>query len=102
VSKNVLLNGSFAESIINFRGPLIAEMVARGHHVHVTSPDIPDQIASKVRSLRAHPRRVATSANSRVVFQNPDDLADFIAAGCLSNPKKARLFNGSGVDLVHF
>jgi glycosyltransferase involved in cell wall biosynthesis len=187
VSKTVLLNGSFAESIINFRGPLIAEMVARGHHVHVTSPDIPDQIASKVRSLGAHPHpvplqragfglwsdlkyfralsrlmsevkpdlvvgytikpniwgsiaahlrgipsasmvtglgyafiaqhgfkrklvqnlarrlyQVATSANSRVVFQNPDDLADFIAAGCLSDPKKARLVNGSGVDLARF
>jgi hypothetical protein len=77
-------------------------MIARGHHVHVTSSDIPDQIANKVRSLGAHPNPVATSANSRVLFQNPDDFADFIAAGCLSDSKKARLVNGSGVDLTRF
>jgi glycosyltransferase involved in cell wall biosynthesis len=187
VPKTILLNGSLAESILNFRGPLIAEMVARGHRVHVSSPDVPESIANAVISLGATPHsvplqragfglysdvrycralwrlmaevkpdlvvgytikpniwgsmvahargipsaamvtglgfafiaengvkralvqrlarwlyRMATSANSRVIFQNPDDLEDFVAAGCLSNRQKARLVNGSGVDLAHF
>src|SRR5688500_8091113 len=43
--------------------------------------------------------RLATARNCVVIFQNPDDRSDFIAAGCLANPSKARLVNGSGVDL---
>ncbi len=46
--------------------------------------------------------RAATKANAIVIFQNPDDRRDFIASGCLSDPGKARLVNGSGVDLTHF
>jgi glycosyltransferase involved in cell wall biosynthesis len=40
--------------------------------------------------------------NWRVVFQNTDDLEDFIAAGCLADKGKARLVNGSGVDMEHY
>ena len=46
--------------------------------------------------------RLATARNDVVIFQNPDDRSDFIAAGCLSDPSKARLVNGSGVDLEQF
>jgi glycosyltransferase involved in cell wall biosynthesis len=46
--------------------------------------------------------RLATACNDRVVFQNPDDLKDFIVAGCLGAPDKAVLVNGSGVDLNHY
>ena len=46
--------------------------------------------------------RLATARNYVVIFQNPDDRADFIAAGCLSDPSKARLVNGSGVDVQQF
>jgi glycosyltransferase involved in cell wall biosynthesis len=45
---------------------------------------------------------IATRGNDRVVFQNPDDQRDFIAAGCLLDPNKAVLVNGSGVDLDHY
>ncbi|MEM9043810.1 MAG: glycosyltransferase family 4 protein [Pseudomonadota bacterium] len=38
-SKRVLLIAGAAESLINFRGPLIAEMIAKGHEVHVAAPD---------------------------------------------------------------
>ena len=46
--------------------------------------------------------RRATGVNRVVVFQNRDDRADFIAAGCLADHAKAKLVNGSGVDLQHF
>jgi glycosyltransferase involved in cell wall biosynthesis len=45
---------------------------------------------------------VATKSNDRVIFQNPDDRRDFIAAGCLSDQRKAVLVNGSGVDTAHY
>ncbi len=53
------------------------------------------------RMARALYRR-ATSASWRVIFQNPDDRDDFISAGCLKDPGKVRMVNGSGVDLAQF
>ena len=44
----------------------------------------------------------ATARNRRVIFQNPDDLRDFLAAGCLADPAKAALVNGSGIDMEHY
>lgn len=46
--------------------------------------------------------RRATNHNRRVIFQNPDDRDDFIAAGCLAEAQKAALVNGSGVDISYF
>lgn len=46
--------------------------------------------------------RLATARADAVAFQNPDDLADFVAAGCLFDPGKAFLINGSGVDTERF
>lgn len=44
----------------------------------------------------------ATAFNDKVIFQNRDDMQDFITAGCLTDSHKACLVNGSGVDLVHY
>ena len=46
--------------------------------------------------------RRASSRNWRVVFQNPDDLADFEAAGCLGDRSKVLMMNGSGIDLDQY
>lgn len=46
--------------------------------------------------------RISTVANTTVIFQNPDDQRDFIAAGALADPVKARLVSGSGVDMAHY
>lgn len=183
----VLLNGSYAPSLVKFRGPLIRAMLARGHTVHCSAPDIPPAIAEELAgwgatvhevplsrtglglagqfaylgALRQLMRRIrpdlvvgytikpnvfgslaarslgirsasmvtglgfafsgsgtfvqrqamrlsrglyrlATTVNDRVIFQNGDDLADMIAAGCLADDSKARMVNGSGVDLAHY
>lgn len=185
--QTVLLNGSYAPSLINFRGPLIRALLAAGHRVHVSAPAIPDAIratieqwgaqvhqaplsraglnpvadlgyfrfqralirahridrvigytikpaiwgslaarsagvrsasmvtglgyafipgtGAKRRAIAAVSRRLwrwATAANDVVLFQNPDDRDDFIAAGALADPGKARMIDGSGVDLAHF
>lgn len=185
--KVVLLNGSLAESLINFRGPFIIDLLALGHIVHVSAPDIDATIRHRLQQMGAvvhevllartglnpiadyayykamrqlirdicpamvigytvkpniwgslaaraegvrsasmvtglgysfiargsGPRVIvqkavkwlyarATVGNWRVIFQNPDDLADFVSAGCLKDVSKARLVNGSGVDLAHY
>lgn len=46
--------------------------------------------------------RMAARFNKKVIFQNPDDRADFIAAGCLKDEVKTALVDGSGVDLKQF
>jgi glycosyltransferase involved in cell wall biosynthesis len=182
--KTVLLNASFAPSLLNFKGQLIEAMAAAGHDVHVSAPGIDPAVAARLMAIGATPHevrlskaglspaedlaycrqlkrligeigadlvlsytikpniwgslaarsagaasasmvtglgyafiegggvkrklvrsasrllyRLATDANYAVVFQNPDDEADFIAAGCLADPSKARRVNGSGVDM---
>jgi len=183
----ILINGSYAPSLLNFRGPLLRELVARGHKVHVSAPQIDAEIQQELRSigvvthdlplertgrglagdwayLRALRRvmrqvrpdlvlgytvkpniwgsfaarmervpsyswitglgyvfiegdgfgrkltqklaqklyRIATGFNRRVIFQNSDDMRDFISAGCLADPSRAALVNGSGVDTSHY
>jgi glycosyltransferase involved in cell wall biosynthesis len=55
-----------------------------------------------IRALVKRLYRLATSFNQTVFFQNPDDLRDFIETGCLANPDKVVMVNGSGVDVDHF
>lgn len=183
----ILLNASYGPSLINFRGRLIERMVALGHQVHVTAPDLDERLDQALREVGAVPHavplartglnpvadlrylmairtllretgtdlavsytikpniwaslaarslgirsvsmvtglgyafiddrglkqrlvglasralyRAATAGNEAVVFQNPDDRADFIAAGCLADAAKARMINGSGVDLAYY
>lgn len=54
-SRRVVLFGSFAPSLINFRGPLIREMIARKHEVFALAPDISEDIADTLRSWGAEP-----------------------------------------------
>jgi glycosyltransferase involved in cell wall biosynthesis len=49
--KAVLLNASFAPSLINFRGPLIDALNRRGYSVHVTAPDFSDRVIADLRAL---------------------------------------------------
>lgn len=188
-TKRVLLVASYAESLLNFRGPLIENIIARGHDVIIAAPDISQAVRNQllqmgatvfeaplartglnpiqdlkymfaikaiiksakpdlvltytikpniwgafaarsantasvamvtglgyaftdggsknlvsrfVRRIAVALYRRATDSNKLVVFQNPDDRDDFIAAGCLSNSAKARLVNGSGVDMAYY
>jgi len=68
--KTVLLVGSFAPSLINFRGPLIAAMIERGHRVIAAAPLIDAATAEAVRKLGAEPREIPL----RNVSLNPLEL----------------------------
>jgi glycosyltransferase involved in cell wall biosynthesis len=52
----VLIIASFADSLVNFRGPLLATLVARGHAVHVAAPGAIFRIANSplADSVTAH------------------------------------------------
>jgi glycosyltransferase involved in cell wall biosynthesis len=39
--KNILICASLAESLLNFRGPLLAAIQVKGHQVHVAAPNLP-------------------------------------------------------------
>jgi len=60
----VVLFGSYAPSLIHFRGPLIAEMIRRGHSVTAMAPAIDEQIGGALRALGAEPRSVALGRTS--------------------------------------
>lgn len=59
-------------------------------------------IGGAVRGVMRRLYRAATACNYRVVFQNPDDQSDFVAANCLTDTGKVVLVNGSGVDIDYF
>jgi glycosyltransferase involved in cell wall biosynthesis len=58
MGKKVLVLGSFADSLIRFRGALIAEMVRRGHTVVACAPDIDDRTAARLAALGARAESV--------------------------------------------
>jgi glycosyltransferase involved in cell wall biosynthesis len=62
--RRVLLLGSYAPSLINFRGPLIAAMAERGHEVFAAAPDIDSDTAAKLVALGATPVPVVLGRTS--------------------------------------
>ena len=63
--RKILLLGSYAGSLINFRGPLIAAMIERGHEVFAAAPDIDSDVAAKLVALGATPVPVELGRTSR-------------------------------------
>ncbi|HEX9964435.1 MAG TPA: glycosyltransferase family 4 protein [Allosphingosinicella sp.] len=62
--RKVLLLGSYAPSLINFRGPLIAAMAERGHEVFAAAPDIDPDVAAKLVAMGATPVPVVLGRTS--------------------------------------
>ena len=59
--KRVLIVGSYAASLIGFRGSLIEAMIARGHSVVAAAPAIDERTAAGLRELGAEPRDIPLS-----------------------------------------
>ncbi|HEX8525607.1 glycosyltransferase family 4 protein [Allosphingosinicella sp.] len=62
--RTVAVLGSYAPSLVLFRGPLIAEMVRRGHRVVAMAPRIGPDIADRLAVLGAEAREVPMINNS--------------------------------------
>ncbi|MGI9375314.1 MAG: glycosyltransferase family 4 protein [Tsuneonella suprasediminis] len=89
--------GAFAARRANI--PSIANITGLGYSFSAETGSLSSRIIRFLgRRLYARSSRI----NIRVIFQNPDDQNDFIAAGCLKSKAKTRLVNGSGVDLAHY
>jgi glycosyltransferase involved in cell wall biosynthesis len=79
--RKVLLLGSYAGSLINFRGPLIAAMVERGHEVFAAAPDIGPDVAAKLVALGATPVPVVlgrTSLNPVATWRSGRQLREVV------------------------
>ena len=63
-ARRVVMFGSYAPSLINFRGPLIASIAARGHKVYALAPDIDPATARALEALGATPVPVTLGRTS--------------------------------------
>jgi glycosyltransferase involved in cell wall biosynthesis len=63
-AKTVLLAGSYAPSLVNFRGPLVSAIVQRGHRVIAVAPAIDPATADQLRVLGAEPREFEVTNQS--------------------------------------
>lgn len=61
MAKSVAIIGNQAFSLINFRGALIEDLVARGHKVFALAPEIAEDAREKLLALGAEPVKVALS-----------------------------------------
>jgi glycosyltransferase involved in cell wall biosynthesis len=79
--RRVLLLGSYAPSLINFRGRLIAAMTERGHEVFAAAPDIDAGIAAKLCAIGATPVPVMlgrTSLNPLAMWRSGRQLRELV------------------------
>ena len=74
--ETVAVLGSYGPSLIVFRGPLIADLVARGYKVVAIAHQIDEATGARLRDLGAEPRSVALVNNS----MNPLSMARSVAA----------------------
>jgi glycosyltransferase involved in cell wall biosynthesis len=59
--KNVLVIGSFAPSLLHFRGPLIQAILAQGHRVTAAAPEMEAETGNALAAMGATPAEVALS-----------------------------------------
>jgi len=67
-----------------------------------TDTDKPSLKSRIVRLISKMLYSFSTSKNKAVIFQNPDDKDDFLRLKYLKDPSKARIVNGSGVNMEYF
>jgi len=72
--RRLALVSSIAYSIPNFRGPLIAALVARGVEVLALAPDYDDKIRAAVRALGAEPVDISLERTGLKPFRDVVDM----------------------------
>jgi glycosyltransferase involved in cell wall biosynthesis len=80
-SKRVLVVGSFAPSLVRFRGPLIAAVIEKGHEVVAAAPAIDAPTADALRALGAEAREIPlrnVSLNPIAFFRSLRAMRDLI------------------------
>lgn len=70
MSQVIVINGSSAPSLINFRGDLIKDLVKKGYEVHATAPDMSPVIAEGLGRLGCRPHSVELKRNGLSAFSD--------------------------------
>src|SRR5690625_4776879 len=79
----IILVGTVPSSLINFRGPLIRDLVARGHEVYAFGIGLGSEHEEKIKALGANPVSYELSRSG----SNP--LSDFLATFKLARKIKS-------------
>lgn len=74
-SSSIAIIGNQGFSLINFRSPLISEIVARGHRVYALAPDFDAETEAQIRALGAEPVSISLSRTGLNPFR---DVADVV------------------------
>jgi glycosyltransferase involved in cell wall biosynthesis len=75
----ILVLASHGDSLINFRGQLLAAMVAQGHQLVVAAPNISDELERRLALLGARVRRYPLARTGSDPFADLRTLAALIA-----------------------
>lgn len=68
--KTILVMAGLAGSLLNFRGHLLSEMVARGWQVHVCAPEFSDEEIMRLSEMGVKPHAVALQRAGMNPFQD--------------------------------
>jgi len=72
----IIVIGSFAESLLNFRGPLLAEMRRRGHRVIGCAPDASEDVLKGLEAIGVEYRHIDIN---RVAINPLKDIVMFMS-----------------------
>ena len=113
--QRVVLFGSYAPSLVNFRGPLISAMAVRGHEVFALAPDIDAATADRLRELGATPvpvglrrasldprRAVRASREMKALFRSlrPDVVIAYTITPIIVGAGAARAVSARFIPMV--
>lgn len=77
--QRLALIGNQAFSMLNFRGPLIRDIVERGHEVYAFAPDFDETSRSAIRALGAQPMDHGLQRTGRNPIRDAAGIADLIS-----------------------
>lgn len=86
-----MVAGNIGQSLVNFRGPLLASMVGRGHEVIAVGPEGDDKYADEIESLGA---RYVTVPLQRAGFNPLADVKTLLAFRRLFAAERPDVFLG--------
>jgi len=98
-SKAIVIVGGFAESLLNFRGELMAEMVALGHRVTACAPNASAETINGLREIGVRYRHVSMDRTGINPFR---DIGTFFSLFFLFLRKRPEIFLAYTIKSVIF
>ena len=79
-NKPLVILSAFEGSIINFKGPLIEDLVQKDYKVHVLAPNISENTRSNLFKIGANPIEINLSRTSFNIFKDIKSLIELVIA----------------------